>query len=167
MMAEPAFDKQKPMRRPGTLAEVARAVSAGRQSFNDALAEFLDEFYMRDERRAEMIAEEPPLMFEPRQDAYLGAVGEHLARRWRLPIPSWTEAPSRFLKQAFFATPLEDLKAMLIVESPLAFRRRMIFVEAEPLRRARLPAARARAGEGRLAPHRNAALGSPDEERGR
>jgi hypothetical protein len=34
---------------------------------------------------------------------------------------------------------LEGLKAMLLVESPLAFRRRLIFTEAEPLRRARMP----------------------------
>ena len=140
---------REPMRRPGTLAEVAGAVNAGRQSYSDALAEFLDEFYMHDEQRAQMIAEEPAPTRDSRQDAYLGAVGEHLARRWGLPIPSWTEAPSRFLKQAYFTTPLEDLKAMLIVASSLAFRRRMIFVEAEPLRRARLPAALARAGKAR------------------
>jgi hypothetical protein len=28
---------------------------------------------------------------------------------------------------------------MLLVQSPLAFRRRLIFTEAEPLRRARMP----------------------------
>jgi hypothetical protein len=32
---------------------------------------------------------------------------------------------------------------MMIVESPLAFRRRLIFTEAEPLRRARMPVAEA------------------------
>jgi hypothetical protein len=31
------------------------------------------------------------------------------------------------------------LKPLLIAQSPLAFRRRMIFVEHEPLRRARMP----------------------------
>jgi hypothetical protein len=140
---------RQPLRRPGTLAEVAKTVRARQQSYNDALAEFLDEFYVRAADRADMIAEEPAPTFDPRQDAYLGAVGEHLARRWGLPIPAWTDASSRFLRRPYFTTPLEDLKAMLFVESPLAFRRRMIFVEAEPLRRARMPVARSRA-EGRL-----------------
>jgi hypothetical protein len=66
-------------------------------------------------------------------------VGEHLARRWALTIPAWTNDPSRFLRQPYFTTPLEDLKALLIAESPIAFRRRLIFTEAEPLRRARMP----------------------------
>jgi hypothetical protein len=33
---------------------------------------------------------------------------------------------------------LEGLKALLLVESPIAFRRRLIFTEAEPLRHARM-----------------------------
>ena len=59
--------------------------------------------------------------------------------RRTLAIPAWTEHPSRFLKQPYFPTPLEKLKPMLVAQSPLAFRRRMIFVEHEPLRRARMP----------------------------
>ena len=70
----------------------------------------------------------------------LGAVGEHLARRWNLRgMPAWTDHPSRFLHEPYFTTPIEKLKAMLLAQSPLAFRRRMIFTEAEPLRRARMP----------------------------
>jgi hypothetical protein len=121
---------------------VAEAVRTHRQTFESALAEFLDEFYMREDARAGMIAHEPVTTLDVRQDAFMGGVGEHLARRWRLPIPAWTEDPLRFLKQPFFPTPLQGLKAMLIVESPTAFRRRMIFVEAEPLRRARMANAR-------------------------
>jgi hypothetical protein len=33
---------------------------------------------------------------------------------------------------------LEGLKALLLVERPIAFRRRLIFTEAEPLRCARM-----------------------------
>jgi hypothetical protein len=64
-----------------------------------------------------------------------------LALRWGLTVPAWTNHPSRFLKTPFFTTPLEGLKALCIAESPSAFRRRMIFTEAEPLRRARFPRA--------------------------
>ena len=127
------------MNRPDTLAEVARRVSAG-TAFGPTLREFLDEFYMNPERRAAMIADEPPRLAAARDHAMLGAIGEHLARRWNLPaIPAWTDDPSRFLHEPYFPTPIENLKAMLLAQSPLAFRRRMIFTEAEPLRRARMP----------------------------
>jgi hypothetical protein len=128
------------MNRPDTLAEVAQRVEAGRL-FAMALSEFLDEFYGHQQRRAAMIADEPPPLADLRQHAALGAIGEHLARRWGLPVPGWTDDPSRFLHEPYFTTPIENLKAMLLVQSPLAFRRRLIFTEAEPLRRARMPRA--------------------------
>jgi len=87
-----------------------------------------------------MIAGEPPRLADACDHAMLGAVGEHLARRCDLPaVPAWTDDPSRFLHEPYFTTPIEKLKAMLLAQSPLAFRRRMIFTEAEPLRRARMP----------------------------
>ena len=112
-----------------------------RQAFDLALAEFLDDFYLRPDRRQAMLNDEPATLADPHEHAVLGAVAEHLARRWGLRIPEWSGAPERFLKRAYFPTPLNDLRAMLLVESPLAFRRRLIFVEAEPLRRARMPVA--------------------------
>ena len=129
------------MNRPNTLAEVGRRVSVG-AAFGPTLSEFLDEFYMNPEQRAAMIADEPPRLQDARDHALLGAVGEHLARRWNLPAtPAWTDEPSRFLQEPYFTTPIEALWPMLREESPPAFRRRMIFTEAEPLRRARMPRA--------------------------
>ena len=127
------------MNRPATLAEVARRASAGESAFDVALRELLDHFYLHPHARQGAIDAEPEMLPDPRHNATLGAVGEHLARRWSLRIPTWTEHPSRFLDRPYFPTPIEDLKAVLLVQSPLAFRRRMIFVEAEPLRRASLP----------------------------
>lgn len=126
------------MKRPDTLAEVARRVSAG-AAFGPTLSEFLDEFYLHPARRQAMIAADPMTLPDNRQHATLAAVGEHLARRWGLAVPNWTDDPSRFLHEPYFTTPIENLKAMLLVQSPLAFRRRLIFTEAEPLRRARMP----------------------------
>ena len=74
-----------------------------------------------------------------RFSARFGAVGEHLARRWNLTIPARTEDPSRFLRRPYFTTTLEGLKALRLVKSPIAFRRHLIFTEAEPLRRTRMP----------------------------
>lgn len=88
-----------------------------------------------------MIDDAPPLTGDTITDAMLGAVGEHLARRWGLKVPRWTDQPERFLREPHFPTPLESLKPLLIAQSPLAFRRRLIFVEHEPLRRARMPVA--------------------------
>jgi hypothetical protein len=127
------------MFRPATLAEVARRVKAGEQPIDYALSEFLDDFYLYPERRQAMIADSPEKLDDRTQHAILGAVGEHLARRWDIEIPRWTDEPDRFLKRPHFTTSLEGLKALLLVESPIAFRRRLIFTEAEPLRRARMP----------------------------
>jgi hypothetical protein len=103
------------------------------------LREFLDEFYSAgdDDRRAAMLQDEPPLVDGDRANAYYAAVAEHLAFKYRLPVPSWTAAPSRFLNRPFFPCGLESLKATLLRDSPTAFRRRMIFVDANPLYRPR------------------------------
>ena len=127
------------MQRPSTLIEVAEAAKTSNQDFRIALAGFLDNFYTTPSARQRMIDAEPPFTGVEVTDAYLGAVGEHLARRWALAIPPWTDDPRRMLDQPVFAGGIEALKAMLLVQSPLAFRRRMIFVEHEPLRRARMP----------------------------
>ena len=128
------------MPRPHTLAEVARRRNTG-EDFSFLLREFLDEFYgaVRKGTAAECIADEPPELSDVREHVSLGAIGEHLARRWKLTIPPWTEHPSRFLRRPYFTTTIEGFKALLLAESPIAFRRRLIFTEAEPLRRARMP----------------------------
>ena len=128
------------MARPRTLAEVARRRKAG-EDFSLLLREFLDEFYaaLRSRVAGERIVDEPAALSDLQEHAMLGAIGEHLARRWNLAIPAWTEDPSRFLRRPYFTTTIEGLKALLLAESPIAFRRRLIFTEAEPLRRARMP----------------------------
>jgi hypothetical protein len=69
----------------------------------------------------------------------MGAIGEHLCRRWNLGEPPiWTDDPARFLSHPWFMGP-ERMKGFLLAESPSAYRRRFIFTEAEPLRRARMP----------------------------
>lgn len=123
---------------PDTLSKVAFLVVGQSGDFDLLLSEFLDAFYQSPDRRQSMI-DEAPRAIGGFEDAWLGAVAEHLARRWNLGIPDWVDQPGRFLARPFFAGGLESLKAILLAESPLAFRRRQIFVEAEPLRRARMP----------------------------
>ena len=132
------------MLRPHTLAEVVQREADG-EDRTAALAEFLDTFYLALQRHGRAAAQacidqEPPLHCDAVFHAYLGAVGEHLALRWGLEVPRWTNDPSRFLRRPYFAAAgMEGLKALAIAQSPTAFRRRLIFTEAEPLRRARLP----------------------------
>jgi len=87
-----------------------------------------------------MIEKEPKFTGDAWLDAYIGAVGEHLARRWGLTIPKWTDDPRRFLDTPCFPDKFEFSKPILLRDSPIAFRRRMIFTDAEPLRRGRFPA---------------------------
>ncbi len=125
--------------RPTSLREAVDRIIEG-YDFFDATNEFLDEFYLaRLEERQRMIAEEPALIGETFQDSYVGAMGEHLARRWGLDIPAWVEDQRRFLEEPHFPPYSQLAKPYFLRDSPIAFRRRLIFTEAEPLRRARFP----------------------------
>ena len=105
------------------------------------MAGFLDDFYTDPSaagRRAR-VADDPGLTGDDKLDALMGAIGEHLCRRWRLgDPPAWTNDEARFLSRPWFMGP-ERMKGFLLAESPSAYRRRLIFTEAEPLRRARMP----------------------------
>ena len=95
------MDRSQPSH-PHTLAEAVKQHRAG-PDFWVALNEFLDEFYAADDERQSMIEQEPAFIGDPRLDAYIGAVGEHLARRWGLDhIPQWTLAKERFLDRPWF-----------------------------------------------------------------
>lgn len=125
--------------RPQTLAEVAAQAAEG-DSFDRCLANFLDEFYAAPSAAA--LADAPALL-APRfgdtghvQDAYLAATAEELARRHHLPQPGWTVGENRQLRRPWFATPLAAVRAVLLLESPPAFRSRNLFVSENALSRA-------------------------------
>jgi len=119
--------------RPRSLAEVAVAAKAEGDVYA-RLREFLDRFYRDAGARRGMLAEEPALLADAVANAYLAAAAEHLAIRYRVPIPAWVHGQQRFLHMPHFAGP-PGMKAMLLAESPTAFRRRMIFVGYDPLGR--------------------------------
>lgn len=127
--------------RPDTLAEVARR-AASDADWEHHLREFLDAFYGRDGDpvgQAAMVADEPPLLGEARLDAFLGGAGEHLARRWCLPVAGWVGADGRYLREAWFVPDRPGLRGYLLAASPVAFRNRLIFTGPDPLQRARFP----------------------------
>lgn len=125
--------------RPATLAEVA-ALTANGDSFDICLANFLDDFYASPSVGALAPA---PVLLAPQfgdlghiQDAYLAAVAEHLAQRYDLRLPDWTFGEDRVLHRPWFASTLASLRAVLIHESPAAFRSRNLFVSENALSRA-------------------------------
>jgi hypothetical protein len=123
-------------KKPASLGEVVRRVKAGEQKFDPALREFLDAFYTKPDSRQAAI-EELPSSIDAVHDAYVAAVAEHLARVYELPIPAWTETHGNGLREPFFAGGLQSLKDILVVESPTAFRRRLLFVSKDALSRPR------------------------------
>ena len=121
--------------RPRAIAEVAERAAAGHGAFDRAVREFLDSWQLMPAAgRGGALAREPAPVGRV-HDAYLAALAEHLALSDRIAVPEWTEHAGRFLSEPFFAGGLESLKATLLVESPLAFRRRLIFISADALSR--------------------------------
>ncbi|MCB8838186.1 hypothetical protein [Aurantimonas sp. VKM B-3413] len=131
--------------RPVSLAEVAERArqdgEAGDWDFH--LREFLDSFYAADgelTKQLAMIAQDPGFLDDDRANAFLGGVGEHLARRWHLPeIPAWVRDDRRYLTRPMFVPDDKPLRDYLLCVSPVSFRVRLIFTGPDPLQRARFP----------------------------
>lgn len=119
-----------------TLAGVARRAVGG-EDFHHAVREFLDEFMLRgdDRSRAAVLEERPPPTGDPRHDAYLGALAEHLAAVHRLSHPAWSLEPDRFLDRFWFVSDVPGFRAIAIAQAPAAFRRRGVFVPERSLHR--------------------------------
>ena len=124
--------------RPQTLAEVARQTEAG-ESFDFVLRNFLEEFQAQPELGR--LIEEPARLAGvvadgERHDAFLAATAETLAETHGLDVPAWAWAEGRKLRRPWFALPWPGLRAILLLESPAAFRSRNLFVSANALDRA-------------------------------
>lgn len=119
-----------------TLALAADRVRSG-EALRFAVREFLDEFSLlpRDDLRARAIGDRPGLTGDPRADAYLAALAEHLAATCALPRPTWSVEPERFLERFWFVSEVRGFRALAVAESPAAFRRRGIFIAEGALRR--------------------------------
>jgi hypothetical protein len=125
--------------RPKSLQEVAQLTLQG-DSFDYCLANFLDDFYASPTAAA-LVPE--PERLAPKlgdlgqiQDAYLAATAEQLARDHSLAIPAWVMSEERRLHRPWFASSLAALRAVLLLESPAAFRSRNLFISENALSRA-------------------------------
>lgn len=118
-----------------TVAGVAERVRGG-EDLRFAVRELLDEFALRgrDDLRAAALADEPARV-DPHVDAYLGALAEHLARTWGLSAPGWALSELRTLDHMWFPGVAPGFRPTALRESPVAFRRRGIFIARGALSR--------------------------------
>lgn len=124
---------------PKTLAQVSDLTAQG-EPFDLCFRNFLDEFYARP--NVEALLPEPPRLgkkiprFGEIEDAYLAATAEWLAWKFDLTPPKWAFDQTRTLRRPWFASSLSALRAVLLIESPAAFRSRNLFVSENALTRA-------------------------------
>lgn len=119
---------------PMTLARTADRVAGG-VTLREAVADFVDDLrWARDEDDVAQRIIERPCDVDPRTDAYLGALAEHVAADRGLSAPTWTDEPGRFLPRIWWPR-YPGLWARAVVESPAAFRRRGILLGAGMLSR--------------------------------
>ena len=82
-----------------------------------------------------LIRERPRLTSDPKADALLAGLAEHLAATHNLPCPSWVLEPERFLDQFWFVSRVPGFRAIAMAQTPIALKRRGIFWPARSLER--------------------------------
>ncbi len=107
-----------------TLREVREQINADPKHWRIYLMDFVDDFrYYKD----------PLALFNPfalagdKWDALLASTAEALCDEMGIDVPEWLEGVPACV-EPYFVSGMEDLKAIAIVESPLRFRIRKIFV---------------------------------------
>ena len=118
------------------------AVAAARADHPDhplwkPLCEFLDEFYeAAQESREGMICDEPLAAISREELAYFAGCAEYLADVYNIAKPDWLNGEKYFLTTPYYPQKLGPmLEALCAAESPIQFRRRLVFTEGRPLRR--------------------------------
>lgn len=107
-----------------TLREAQQQINADPQNWRVYLMDFVDDFRARKDPRA---VAEPFTPSDRRMDAVLASTAEAICDELGIEAPDWlTQIPA--CADPYFVSGLENLKAISIVESPLRFRLRKIFV---------------------------------------
>lgn len=107
-----------------TIAETKLRINDDLEWWRIPLMDFVDDF--RRHKDPEAVRERFEQSDE-KMDAVLASVAESICDELKLTVPRWlNEVPA--CKEPYFVSGLENLKATAIVESPLRFRIRKVFV---------------------------------------
>ena len=107
-----------------TLREVKALIEADPENWRLHLFDFVDDFrYYQDPG----MVSEPFELSDERLDALLASTAEKLCDEAGVEPPAWL-AGVPACRDPYFVSGLENLKAISIVESPLRFRLRKVFV---------------------------------------
>ncbi len=82
-----------------------------------------------------VVGPRPQLTGDPRIDATLAALAEHLCARRGLVPPAWTQEMDREARPWWFVAEDARFRALALRESPISFARRGVFVTAGGLER--------------------------------
>lgn len=114
-----------------TIKETKEKIKADERWWKIHSYDFVDDFRFRKNLNA---VSEPFEFGGDKIDALLTSTVESLCQEMNLQTPDWTKDVAA-CDEPFFVAGFENLKAMAIVESPLNFRIRKIFVTSSFLQR--------------------------------
>jgi len=114
-----------------TAAETKLRINEDLKWWKIPLMDFVDDF-RRNKNPAAI--RERFVMDNEQIDAVLASVIESLCDEMKIEIPAWLESIPA-CRQPYFVAGIEDLKATAIVESPVRFRLRKVFVMENFLQR--------------------------------
>ena len=80
------------------------------------------------QERVHLLEECPETVGDPRFDALLAALAEHLCAERGSESPAWVSHASRFLETWWFVAGMKSLEADALVHSPISFARRGVFI---------------------------------------
>jgi hypothetical protein len=123
------------IKRPKSLRELAEE-SATYQEFGMNMKDFLHEFAFARQKKqplAPMLAEEPPRLAERFSegrvcDAFLAATTDYLSRENHLNTPLWALKEDYVLEEPWFALENIGLRALLLRDTPSAYKDKNIFI---------------------------------------
>ncbi|MCD5413404.1 MAG: hypothetical protein LR001_00130 [Clostridiales bacterium] len=122
-----------------TIKNVIKNTSHDKENFGVFFAMFLDSFYRATSDQKQLMVIDEPEEYENISSgkyAYISGVVEKLCRDSDIVFPNWVFKEKYFLKEPYFSLDSKGmLKLILLLESPIEFRMRNVFVNNNTLTR--------------------------------
>lgn len=110
---------------PDDLNKIAESINSG-GDWRLYIQQLMDDI-RRNPKEYYRIFKEKPKFNDIKVYAMFQALTRHYAHEYNFETPEWAKVPE-YLKEPWFPSGIENLKAMCILESPFEFRRNNIFV---------------------------------------